>query len=145
MQFSAMLVGLIAATSTAAFVMPAYPLPEETSNLAKRSPGDFGADLINAIQSFPGIRDINDILKCMKNDEGWEADWSMEDKGIVVFENVEQNCCELTEKAWKKHQKAWSKLGTLIFNPWCNGGKIKDMTPANAKRLHSMLGDHGEK
>ncbi|PSR97797.1 hypothetical protein BD289DRAFT_503466 [Coniella lustricola] len=143
MHFSSILVGMMAVNSTTAFITPVYPLTKTTPALVERDPLNFGLGLIDAIKSIPGLPDIKNILGCFKNDVGWEADWSKEDQGMVRFENVDKECCEITEAAWNKHKESWGKFGLLIIEYDCSKGKIKNMTPENAKRLHLIMGDHG--
>ncbi|KAF3763846.1 hypothetical protein M406DRAFT_75079 [Cryphonectria parasitica EP155] len=103
---------------------------------------DFGADLINKINSFPGSANIKVIFTCMKKDHSWKADWSKEKEGKVTFSSIDSKCCEKTEKGWEQYKSSWDKLAVATFNQPCNGGELAGLTPENARRLHHIMGDH---
>lgn len=131
MKFSTIIVGTLAAFTTAS----AVPSLEN----AERGL-DFGKDLIDKINNFPGAKEIKGIFMCIKKDKKWKADYSQGEDGIVTFSKVTPKCCNKAKDAWSKYKDDWSKLAVATFNDPCDGGKLSGMTPENVKRLEGIIG-----
>lgn len=129
MKLSAILIGTLAAFATAHVARTAEPEA-------------FGIqDIVEDINNFPGLGALKGMLKCLKKDPTWKADYSDKQNGIVTFDSVTEKCCGKAQDGFNKYGDKWSKWAKATFYSPCTGGQISGMKEKNIDRLRAMIGN----
>lgn len=132
---------------TFAIFIPASALPPHTQPSERgiiKIGSDFTSGLVNIVNHFPGSKDAQKILHCLKQHKTWKADYSHKEDGTITFSNMPSMCCEMAKESWGNYKKDWVKVSTPLFHTPCDGGQLNNMKPQHIEMLRKIVGD-GEK
>lgn len=134
MKPSTIIVSIFAAFATASVVRSPEPSPEPAGLEGIQN-------LVDSINSVPGLDAVLAIFKSLKQDQTWKADYSDKAKGHVKMSDVGEKTCSLAKTSFKKYEKDWSKYAQASFNTPCNGGDLRGMKVDHINKMRQMIGD----
>lgn len=133
MKLSTIVLGTLATFATASVIRSPQPNPEPQ--------GLAGIQNVVGAIAIPGWDSIQAVLKTLKEDTTWKADYSDKEYGNVIFTNVGEKTCTLVQMSWGEYGKYWGKLVHAGFNTPCNGGYLSEMEEKQIDILRMVIGE----